>query len=157
MSMLEQRFVGVVANPNIIQSTFITYLHQSNESCPRDPENTNWYECSLTYLHSMITLILKRFKRDNAMAQRGAEKLKNTRISPKQRELYKRLKYSRLKSSKKWRPREGRHEMQSMRWSYGLWELLQPGWGFFWMEVHFLRRDHWSGYFRESSWYAHVI
>ena len=109
------------------------------------------HECSLTYFQSMIILILKWFKRNNAMAQRRAEKHKKIRISPKQQELYNRLKYSRLKSSKKWRPKEACHEMQSLRWSYGLWEVLQSDWRFFWIEMPFLRRDRWSGYIRESK------
>lgn len=107
--------------------------------------NSN-HECWLIYFQSMIILMLKWFRRNKVMAQRRAEKPKKIKISPKQQELY-----SRLKSSKKWRRKEGRHEMQSMRWSYGLWEFLQSGWRFFWMEMHFLRRDRWSGYFRESN------
>lgn len=112
--------------------------------------NSN-HKCSLTYFQSMIILIPKWFKRKNAMAQRRAENHKKIKISPKQRELYNRLKYSRLKSSKKWRSKEVRHEMQSMRWSYGIREFLQSDWRIFWMEMHFLRRDRWSGYFRESN------
>jgi len=38
-----------------------------------------------------------------------------------------------------------------MRWSDGLWEVLGSDWRVFWVEMHFLRRDRWSGYFRESD------
>jgi len=93
-----------------------------------------------------IMNVSKCFKRNKVMPQRRAEKHKKIGISPKQQELY-----SRLKSSKKWKPKEGCHEMQAMRWSYGLLEFLQSDSRFFWMEMHLLRRDRWSGYFRESN------
>jgi len=41
------------------------------------------------------------FRTGKVMTDRRAEKRKKIRISPKQRELYNRLKYSRVKSSKK--------------------------------------------------------